>query len=66
MKLGSTISVMYYYKTTFHVANSTSIILFATGNFLYLCGPSVAVRAQLCREGALLPLLGSHQTGHGA
>lgn len=66
MKLGSTISVMYYYRTTFHIANSTSIILFATGNFMYLCGTSVEVREQLCREGTLLPLLGSDQTGHQA
>lgn len=36
MKLEGTIIVIYYYKTTFHIINNILIILFATGNFMYL------------------------------
>lgn len=50
MKLGSTINVMNDYKTTFHIANTTSITLLATGDFMCLCGTSVEVREQLRRD----------------
>lgn len=66
MKLGSTINVMNNYKTTFHIANTTSITLLATGDFMCLCGTSVEAREQLRRDVILLPLLGSDQTGHQA